>query len=50
MADFMPGKTDGQLVQIVQKTWGKMSAHGHAVALRLKLPESVSRIVGLALA
>ncbi len=49
MADFMPGKTDNQLVQIVRKTWSKMSAHGHAVALKLSLPEPVKRIVGLAL-
>lgn len=50
MADFMPGKTDAQLIQIVQKTWGKMSAHGHAVALQLNLSEPVKRVVGLALA
>lgn len=50
MADFMPGKTDAQLIDIVQKTWGKMSAHGHEIALQLNLPESVKRIVGLALA
>ncbi len=50
MADFMPGKSDEQLIQIVQKTWGKMSEHGHGVALQLNLPEPVKRIVGLALA
>ncbi|RKD85055.1 DUF4202 domain-containing protein [Mangrovibacterium diazotrophicum] len=50
MADFMPGKTDEQLVQIVQKTWGKMSAHGHEIALQLNLSEPVKRIVGMALA
>ncbi|WP_163322761.1 DUF4202 domain-containing protein [Draconibacterium mangrovi] len=50
MAAFMPGKTDEQLVLIVQKTWRKMSAHGHDIALKLNLPESVKRIVHLALA
>lgn len=50
MAAFMPGKTDEKLVQIVQKTWGKMSAHGHDIALQLNLPEAVKRIVQLALA
>jgi hypothetical protein len=50
MLAFMPGKTDEQLIQIVQKTWGKMSAHGHDIALQLNLPEPVKRIVQLALA
>ncbi|WP_163714445.1 DUF4202 domain-containing protein [Mangrovibacterium lignilyticum] len=50
MNDFMAGKTDAQLIQIVQKTWGKMSEHGHSVALKLNLPEPTKRIVGLALA
>ncbi|HYQ55731.1 MAG TPA: DUF4202 family protein, partial [Draconibacterium sp.] len=49
MAGFMKGKTDEQLVKIVQKTWGKMSDHGHHIALKLSLPESVNRIVQLAL-
>ena len=46
----MPEKTDEQLYKIVQKTWRKMSAHGHDIALKLNLPESVKRIVHLALA
>jgi len=50
MNDFMTGKTDAQLIQIVQKTWGKMSEHGHSIALKLNLPEPTKRIVGLALA
>lgn len=45
MQDFMPGKPAAQLVQIVQKTWNKMSDHGHHVALQLNLPESTHRIV-----
>lgn len=50
MAAFMPGKTDEQLIQIVQKTWGKMSSYGHDIALKLNLPEPVERIVNKALA
>jgi len=50
MSDFMPGKTEAQLIQIVQKTWGKMSAHGHKIALLLNLPDPVKEIVGKALA
>jgi hypothetical protein len=45
MQDFMQGKSDAQLVQIVQKTWTKMSDHGHHVALQLNLPEPTRRIV-----
>ncbi len=49
MAGFMQGKTEAQLVQIVQKTWSKMSDIGHHAALKLDLPESTGRIVQLAL-
>lgn len=49
MNDFMQGKSETQLIQIVQKTWGKMSSHGHHVALQLNLPEPTRRIVNLAL-
>jgi hypothetical protein len=49
MQDFMHGKTEAQLVQIVQKTWNKMSDHGHHVALQLNLPEPTRRIVKQAL-
>jgi hypothetical protein len=47
--DFMKGKPEAQLIQIVQKTWGKMSVHGHHIALQLNLPESTRRILELAL-
>lgn len=50
MNDFMHGKSESQLIQIVQKTWGKMSDVGHHAALKLDLPESTGRIVKLALA
>ena len=46
---FMKGKPETQLIQIVQKTWSKMSDHGHHMALQLNLPESTRRIVKQAL-
>ena len=49
MNDFMHGKSDAQLVHIVQKTWGKMSDHGHHVALQLNLPEPTRRVIEQAL-
>ena len=49
MNDFIQGKTEAQLIQIVQKTWNKMSDHGHHVALQLNLSEPTRRIVELAL-
>lgn len=49
MNDFMHGKPDAQLIQIVQKTWNKLSDHGHHVALQLHLPEPTRRIVEQAL-
>ena len=49
MNDFIQGKTEAQLIQIVQKTWSKMSDHGHSIALELNLPEPTRRIVTQAL-
>ncbi|WP_423128207.1 DUF4202 domain-containing protein [Gaoshiqia sp. Z1-71] len=49
LSDFMHEKPEAQLVQIVQKTWNKMSEHGHHVALQLNLPEPTRRIVKQAL-
>jgi len=49
MNDFIQGKTEAQLIQIVQKTWNKMSDHGHRIALQLNLPEPTRRIVEQAL-
>lgn len=49
MTDFIPGKSEAQLIQIVQKTWSKMSDHGHRIALELNLPEPTRRIVEQAL-
>jgi len=41
---------EGKLIDIVRKTWMKMSDQGHAAALTLKLPPEVSGIVQKALA
>jgi hypothetical protein len=49
MNDFIQGKSEAQLIQIVQKTWSKMSDHGHRIALELNLPEPTRRIVAQAL-
>ena len=40
---------DEKLVDIVQKTWRKMSPAGHAAAAGLDLPEREARLVALAL-
>ena len=39
-----------KLVDIVAKTWRKMSARGHAAAAALELPEPLAGIVAEALA
>jgi len=47
--DFIKGKTETQLIQIVQKTWNKMSNHGHQIALKLNLSEPSRKIIEQAL-
>ena len=49
MNDFMQGRSEAQLIQIVRKTWGKMSDRAHHIALKLNLPEPTRRIVKQAL-
>ena len=41
--------TDEKIIDIVQKTWRKMSDKGHAAALKLPLPEREQKLVGAAL-
>jgi hypothetical protein len=41
---------EAKVIDIVQKTWGKMSDAGHAAALALTLPDAVSAVVKKALA
>ncbi len=43
--DFAKGHDDPKLVEILRKTWAKMSERGHAAALELKLSERAGRLV-----
>jgi hypothetical protein len=49
-ADFAKDHDEAKLVDIVRKTWKKMSSQGHAAAMTLALDEESKRIVGMALA
>jgi hypothetical protein len=49
-ADFAGKHERAKLVDIVQKTWKKMSPHGHAAAGALELPGELASIVDEALA
>lgn len=49
MEAFSEGKTESALIQIVQKTWNKMSDKGHSEALKLDLPVNTKSIVTKAL-
>lgn len=48
-ADFAAQHDDAKVIDIVRKTWRKMSAAGQAEALRLALPPTARRLVELAL-
>lgn len=48
--DFSAKHDENKLIDIVRKTWMKMSDQGHAAALTLKLPPNISGIVQKALA
>lgn len=48
--EFATKHDDDKLVDIVRKTWSKMSESAHAAALQLDLDERSQRIVGRALA
>lgn len=48
--DFSKQHTEEKLVDIVRKTWGKMSPAGHRMALTLQIPEPALQIVQKALA
>ena len=47
--EFAAKHDDPQVIDLVQKTWRKMSAAGHAEALGLPLPEMARRLVEAAL-
>jgi hypothetical protein len=48
--EFAAKNTDEKLIQIVQKTWGKMTPKGHEAALKLPLEDNELRLVKAALA
>lgn len=48
-AKFSEKYSEEKLIDIVQKTWGKMSEKGHKVALGLKLTESALALITKAL-
>jgi hypothetical protein len=49
-ADFAREHNEAKLIDIVRKTWKKMSDRGHQAALQLNLSEDCRRIVEKALA
>jgi hypothetical protein len=48
--EFAGQHPEPKVIDIVQKTWGKMSEAGHAAALALTLPDAVTAVVQKALA
>lgn len=50
LADFAESRPDDDVVEIIAKTWAKMSDGGRAAALQLDLPAPVAVLVGRALA
>ena len=49
-ADFAAKHDEEKVVNIVARTWGKMSDRGRAAALGLALPDDAKRLIGKALA
>lgn len=49
LVPFAKKHSHEKLIDIIQKTWGKMSANGHQAALALPLDEEMSALVGEAL-
>ncbi len=49
LADFAPKHSEAKVVEVIAKTWPKMSALGQQAALKLDLPEASRRLVGKAL-
>lgn len=46
---FMEKHPEGKLIDILQKTWNKMSDEGRVAALKLSLSENTRRLIGKAL-
>ncbi|MGV8834517.1 DUF4202 domain-containing protein [Cellvibrio sp.] len=49
LEDFASKHDEEKLIDIIRKTWNKMSEKGHAAALKLPLSESILGLVGKAL-
>jgi hypothetical protein len=49
LEDFASKHDEEKLIDIIRKTWNKMSAKGHEAALKLPLSESMLALVGKAL-
>jgi hypothetical protein len=49
LADFTRGHDEAQVVEIVRKTWNKMSERGHAAALVLPLSRAARTLIEKAL-
>jgi len=48
-ADFAAGHDDEKVINILQKTWKKMSPQGHEHALKLSMPDAARALVERAL-
>ncbi len=49
LEDFAQKHDEEKLIDIIRKTWNKMSPAGHAAALALSLPDSLKTLLGKAL-
>lgn len=49
LEDFATRHEPAKVIDIIRKTWNKMSAEGHAAALQLPLPAPMAGLVGQAL-
>lgn len=49
LEDFAASHEDNKIIDIIAKTWNKMSDNGHAAALQLTLPEAMGELIGRAL-
>ncbi|MCT7653654.1 DUF4202 domain-containing protein [Oceanimonas sp. NS1] len=50
LEDFAAGHDEDKVVDIIRKTWRKMSEQGHQAALALPLSPAMQALVGKALA
>jgi hypothetical protein len=47
--EFEKGMEEGKMVDILRKTWGKMSERGHELALQIQMSDRARELVGKAL-